>query len=198
MPSSAIDKENTMTSIRILNRPAPLVLAGLLLAQSFPAHSADMPRRKAGLWEINTQMAGMPNPGPVQQCIDARTDNLMQERAQAEKMEHKCSAMDVKTQGNKVLIHSVCKIDATTATTDAVITGSFETGYRNEMTVRYDPPMMGMATTRMTQEAKWLGPCKPGQKPGDVIMPGMGKFNMQDMQKNQKQMEEMMKRRQGQ
>jgi hypothetical protein len=21
-------------------------------------------------------------------------------------------------------------------------------------------------------EARWLGPCEPGQKPGDVIMPG--------------------------
>jgi hypothetical protein len=120
----------------------------------------------------------------------------MQQRAA--KMEYKCSVMEVKRLGDKTLMHSVCQIDKTTATTDAVITGSFDSGYRNEMTVRYDPPMMGMSTAKMTQEARWLGACKPGQKPGDVVMPGMGKFNMQDMEKNQKQMEEMMKRRQAQ
>ena len=30
-----------------------------------------------------------------------------------------------------------------------------------------------------------LGPCKAGQKPGDMIMPGMGTMNMKDLMKNQ-------------
>jgi len=47
----------------------------------------------------------------------------------------------------------------------------------------------------MVQEARWLGPCKSGQKPGDVIMPGAQKFNMQEMM-NDPQMREMMKRQQ--
>ena len=37
--------------------------------------------------------------------------------------------------------------------------------------------------TAMTVEAKWLGPCKPGQKPGDIVMPGGFKLNVTDMQK---------------
>lgn len=185
-----------MSRIRFVTHPVAAALACLVLAQSLPAGAADMPKRKAGLWEINTQMAGQPSHGPIQQCIDANTDNIMQQ--QAAKSEYKCSVMEMKRQGDKMLMHSVCKIDKTTATTDAVLTGNFDVGYRNDMTVRYDPPMMGMGTARMTQEAKWLGPCRTGQKPGDTIMPGMGKFNMQDMEKNQKQMEEMLKRRQGQ
>lgn len=185
-----------MATIRFATHPVTAALACLVLAQALPAAAADMPKRKAGLWEINTQMAGQPSHGPIQQCIDANTDNIMQQ--QAAKSEFKCSVMDMKRQGDKTLMHSVCKIEATTATTDAVISGNFDSGYRNDMTIRYDPPMMGMATAKMTQEAKWLGPCKPGQKPGDVVMPGMGKFNMQDMEKNQRQMQEMMKRRQAQ
>ncbi len=46
--------------------------------------------------------------------------------------------------------------------------------------------MMGMKESKQTLEAKWLGACKAGQKPGDVIMPGMpggGKFNMDEMMK---------------
>jgi hypothetical protein len=47
----------------------------------------------------------------------------------------------------------------------------------------------------MTQEARWLGPCKPGQKPGDIIMPGVGKLNMEELM-NDPQVKEMMKRQQ--
>jgi len=33
-------------------------------------------------------------------------------------------------------------------------------------------------------DAKWLGPCKPGQKPGDISMPGMPEgINMDDLMK---------------
>jgi hypothetical protein len=38
----------------------------------------------------------------------------------------------------------------------------------------------------MTINAKWLGPCKPGQKPGDIVMPGGMKINPQDYQKRAK------------
>ena len=35
----------------------------------------------------------------------------------------------------------------------------------------------------MTIEAKWLGACKAGQKPGDIMMPGGMKMNITDMEK---------------
>ncbi len=34
-----------------------------------------------------------------------------------------------------------------------------------------------------TIEAKWLGACKPDQKPGDVVMPGGFKMNIKDVDK---------------
>ena len=54
-----------------------------LLAALLPvtAGAADAPRRKSGLWEVRTQMAGMPAAGPMQMCVDQASDNLMQERA---------------------------------------------------------------------------------------------------------------------
>jgi hypothetical protein len=33
----------------------------------------------------------------------------------------------------------------------------------------------------MTMEAKWVGPCAKGQRPGDVIMPGGIKINVKQM-----------------
>ena len=37
--------------------------------------------------------------------------------------------------------------------------------------------------TTTTIEAKWLGACKPDQKPGDIMMPGGIKMNIKDMEK---------------
>ena len=55
-----------------------------------------------------------------------------------------------------------------------------------------------MSETKLTQEARWLGPCKPGQKPGDIVMPGMPPMNAGNMQEMMKdpQVREMMKRQQ--
>jgi hypothetical protein len=166
-------------------------LATISLAGS--ALAADMPKRKAGLWEINMHMEGMPNMGPMQQCIDQNTDNLMQQKAKDHKQD--CSVMESNTSGSKVTIHSVCKIEGSTATTDGVFDGAFDSGYRGTMKTRFTPPLQGMSESNMTQEARWLGPCKAGQKPGDVIMPNMGSMNMNEMMKDPK-FQEMMKRKQ--
>ena len=153
-------------------------LAGAALA-------GDMPKRKAGLWEINMRMEGVPGMGPMHQCIDQNTDNLMQQ--QAKKGEMNCSVMDVKTLGNKVTIHSVCLIEGSTATTDGVFEGAFDSSYKSTMKTRFNPPMHGRSESNMTHEARWLGPCKPGQKPGDVIMPNMGGVNINEMMKQHQQ-----------
>lgn len=184
-----------------MSRPFKPIAALVLLAfAAGSAGAADLPKRKSGLWEMKTQMEGMPSPGAMQMCVDQSTDNMMEERAVKEKLN--CSVMDVKRAGGRTTVHSVCKHEGTTVTTDAVITGDFESGYKNDMRVRYSPPQHGMSDMHMIQDAKWLGPCKPGQKPGDVMMPGMGgmpggKVNVQEMMKDP-QIQEMMKRqRQG-
>lgn len=155
------------------------------------ALATDTPKRKSGLWEISTHMEGMPSMGAMQQCIDQNTDNLMQQRAQKEKPN--CSVMDAKQQGNKFTMHSVCKFDNTTVTTDAVFVGAFDSAYKGDMRTRYSPPMHGMSESKIAMEAKWLGPCKAGQKPGDVIMPNMNGMNLNEMMKDPK-LQEMMKR----
>ncbi len=174
-------------------KPLAVLAVALPALLAAPAGAADLPQRKSGLWEMTTQMEGVPSQGPVQMCVDQKSDNIMQERAREQA---KCSVMDVNRSGGKTTVHSVCQVDAkTTATTDAVITGNFESGYRSDMKVRYTPPMHGMSEMKMVSEAKWLGPCKPGQKPGDIMMPNMpgGRMNMQEMM-NDPRVQEMMKR----
>ena len=186
-----------MKPLAIRCLPAVMII-GLSASLATTATAADMPKRKAGLWEINMRMDGAPSMGPIQQCIDQNTDNLMQQKAKEQKPD--CSVMDVKTSGNRVTIHSVCNMEGTTVTSDGVFEGAFDASYRGTMKSRYNPPMHGMSESNMTQEARWLGPCKPGQKPGDVIMPNMGMgpggtVNINDMMKDPK-VQEMMRQQQ--
>lgn len=161
-----------------------LVIAISILVLSPLAFAApNMPARKPGLWEISMQMPNLPQPMVSQQCIDEKTDDLMQQRGQ-ERAQQQCSKNTVRNEGSQVVVDSVCTFDKTTATTHAVFSGDFKSNYRGEISTTYAPPMHGMASSRQILTAKWLGPCKAGQKPGDVTMPGMGSININDMMKN--------------
>ena len=186
-----------MTSTRLA---LAIALAIALATATSTATAADLPKCKSGLWEMKTQIEGVPSQGPMQMCVDQGSDNLMQDEGSRQKPD--CPVMQVTPSGGKVTLHSECRVEKSLVITDAVITGDFNTHYRSDMKMRYTPPMHGMSETRMVQEARWLGPCKPGQKPGDVMMPGMpgGKMNTQDMQRmmNDPEVQKMMRQqRQG-
>jgi hypothetical protein len=83
---------------------------------------------------------------------------------------------------------SVCKSDMGTTTSHAVITGNFDSAFTVKMssTTEGGKPRAGMPanhSSNMTVQAKWLGACKAGQKPGDIMMPNGIKMNVMDLQK---------------
>ena len=69
------------------------------------------------------------------------------------------------------------------------------------MRTTFDPPMQGMKEMTQKIDARWVGACKPGQKPGDVVMEGRSSMNMQELmkadpQKMQQMMEQMQRMQQ--
>lgn len=152
-----------------------------------PAFAIDYPARKPGLWEIKTGEGGASTgtaPGQtIQQCIDAATDKAMREMGQGMGKDM-CSKQALSSDGGKLVMDSVCKIGNTVATSHAVISGDFQTAYRMESKSTYSPPLMGRAEGTSAMEARWLGPCKVDQKPGDMVMPNGMKMNVLDMMKN--------------
>jgi Protein of unknown function (DUF3617) len=170
---------------------SPLRLAALAVLCSCgfgAAHADDYPPRKPGLWEISVQPQGAPanrQMGAMQQCTDAATEKMMRDMSTGPG-KRDCSKQDVRHEGGKLVVDSICKINGasgpiTTATTHSVITGDFNTAYRMESRSTYDPPMMGRSEGAITMDAKWLGPCLAGQKPGDMMMPNGMKMNVFEM-----------------
>lgn len=146
-----------------------------------PALALDYPPRKPGLWEMSVADAGAKTPPQVmQQCIDAATDKLMRDMGQGMNKDM-CSKNDLRADGPRLVVDSVCKIGASTATTHAVMTGDFGSAYRMEMSSRYNPPLGGRSEANTLIETRWVGPCKAGQKPGDMVMGNGMKMNVLDM-----------------
>jgi len=163
-------------------------IACWLLATS-AALAAELPRRKPGLWEINTRTQGVPDLGPLQQCVGHNSDQLMLENARKKN----CRVLELKPAGPRVSVHLVCTIDGSTATSDGVLEGAFDTHYTGILKTRFSPPWHGMNETTTTHEGHWLGPCKAGQKPGAVIGPNIGGVDINALIKDP-QVQEFMKR----
>jgi hypothetical protein len=158
-----------------------LTMAVLILAGVLPALAAELPSRKAGLWEVTTSFESRNGAGlTVRQCIDASTDQMMQSSA-GPLARAACPRRDVQKSGDTVTIDSTCTLAGETATSHAVITGSFDNAYT--MTVTSQSGALPGGKMAMTVVAKWLGPCAADQKPGDLIMGNGVKMNIPDMQK---------------
>jgi Protein of unknown function (DUF3617) len=148
----------------------------LIVTFAVPAAAADMPGRKAGLWEVTTHVAS--HPITMKQCIDAATDQAMQSHASSSGAN--CSKRDVQKSATGMTIDSVCTIAGKSMSSHIVISGSFDSNYT--MTITSEGGSLPAART-ITLEAKWLGPCAADQKPGDTIMSNGVKMNIVDMQK---------------
>ncbi|MBU1359941.1 MAG: DUF3617 family protein [Gammaproteobacteria bacterium] len=173
------------------SRLAPLsaALAALVPACcAFAADAPDYPARKPGLWEISVQSAAASAKAPAratQQCIDAASDKAMREMGSTAGPST-CSSNSLRKEAGNLVIDSVCKIGASTATTHSVVSGDFGSNYRMESRSTYSPPLAGLAEGTAIVEAKWIGPCQADQKPGDMILPGGMKMNVLDLMKNRK------------
>lgn len=147
------------------------VLAGTALAAD------DMPKRKSGLWEIKMG-AGGPT---MSQCVDQSRDEAFRQMSARMAHEMKCETSNVQKGAGTYAFQQSCQMGKTKMTSATRVTGNFDTGYTMESQSKYDPPMMGMSESKTVMEAKWLGPCKAGQRPGDMTMPGGMTMNVYDM-----------------
>jgi len=161
-----------------------LALLGLLALSLGSANAVELPVRKAGLWEMKVLRAGAPSPDmTMQQCTDETTDKDMS-TAFSPMGKEMCSKQDIQKTASGYVSDSICGIAGMSIKSHAEITGDFNSAYTVKSTSHSEGGPAGVPRDSTTTiEAKWLGACKPDQKPGDIMMPGGMKMNIKDMEK---------------
>ena len=169
----------------IASRYTVRAAAACLIAAAIPltASALDYPARKAGLWQITTNGTTGTTKNPEQvtlQCVDKASDQALQKMGAGMMAGMKCEKNDSAREGNKYVGHSICQMGPSKLESQSVMSGDFEQEYTMTAESTFSPPMAGISGSKTTMAAKWIGPCKADQKPGDVIVNGQ-KMNLLNM-----------------
>jgi Protein of unknown function (DUF3617) len=156
----------------------------LALLPALEAGAVEMPLRKAGLWEMKMVRTGSPAPDmSMQQCTDETTEKEMS-ASLSPMAKEACSKNDIQKTATGYVADSVCSVGGISMTSHSETTGDFNSAYTVKSTSHTQGGPAGVPRdSTTTLQAKWLGACKPDQKPGDIIMPGGIKMNIKDMEK---------------
>jgi hypothetical protein len=124
-------------------------------------------------------------PQVMQQCTDAATDKLMNAFG-GDMAAGMCSQQDIRKVGATIVINATCQIGPMKSVSQSVISGDFNSHYTVKTTSKVEgvpKAAQGMAGGTSTVEARWLGACKPDQRPGDIIMADGRKMNIKELKK---------------
>jgi hypothetical protein len=147
------------------------------------ARADELPTRKPGLWEMKVNKVGSVIPEmTMQHCTDEATDKDMINSV-SPLAKQICTKQEVQKTATGYATESVCSVAGVSMTSQSEISGDFNAAYSVTTKSHLDkgPDSLRDTTTRI--EAKYLGDCKPGQKPGDIVMPGGFKLNVKDAEK---------------
>lgn len=160
---------------------AALALTVCALAAGVAYAQDEHPKRKAGLWEVrgvSAEASGLP---PTRFCVGENTNTRSSHLDRSVGERGACTLGAFRRAGQAWLAESVCKETRSVVVSRAIASGDFETEYRIDTLVTYDPPLGGIRREdKEAVVARYLGPCLDGQKAGDVVVPGMGTLNMVD------------------
>ena len=150
---------------------------GVAAAPSLPLH-------KPGLWQQTMTQDGVPNPSASSQiCYDPASEVKISAMGDQFSSKNCPSKHTVHNADGSWTMSGTCTFQAGWKTTsNATLTGDFSTGITTTIdattTGAPSPAMNGTHQTVLVQTR--LGPCKPGQRGGDVIGEDGSKLNMLD------------------
>jgi len=170
----------------LARRPAFLALLSAFIA--LPGLAQDFPKLKPGLWEMERAPDRSAASAPNRPAASNRTTMCLDESVQRDmldmavgNMEGQCSRHDFKRSGNRLTGDFVCDIGGSSMHSKSTTVFDGNSAYRTEIDTTYEPPFMGQRQTKMVMRAHNVGACKPGQRPGDVVMPNGHTMNMRDL-----------------
>ena len=170
-----------MTSARAT--AAASAVAAVVLAVWTPAGAVDYPVLKNGQWEMTTGATGAGAPPQKSTiCLDASTQKSMIDMGVGMQKEM-CTRMDMRRDGAKFITDAECRIGNSVIKSHGVMTMIGDSAYRTETATTFDPPLGGdMRESKTVLEGKYVGPCRGGLQPGDMVTHTGQKINVNQMQ----------------
>lgn len=169
-----------------MNRSFSINAAALIFLAStnIPAGAASLPMHKPGLWQQTMTQDGTANPNASSQvCYDPSSEAKITAMGDQFSSKNCPSRQVARNPDGSWSIKGTCAFQAGWKTTSrATLSGDFSTRLTTTIdatTVGAPAPAMNGAHHTVLVQTR-LGPCKPGQKGGDVIMNDGSKMNMLD------------------
>ena len=194
----------------LAHRLLALVLIGGLHGA---AGAQDLPKRKAGLWEVSMEMPQRPGqPMKTQQCIDDKSDAMAHKKAMDDQADSRCEHKTTRRDASGTEINYICTSARGKTTGTIKLSGDMQSRFTMDNHARFDPPRHGMSEASVKTQGQWMGACPADMKPGEIRMTGMpdmrarraergasGPRSMtpEQMQQMQQMMEQMKKQRGG-
>jgi hypothetical protein len=149
---------------------AVLPIAILMLAAFTSSSALELPVQKPGLWEVTMTSAKMPGGSrSFSMCQDAAFIAAGKASADAH-LKNDCSKHDLRKEGNTWIADMECTFSGMHVVSHSVTTIHGDDVFHTELTSSTDSPRLTKTTDVTTIDNKWLGACKPGQKPGVPIV----------------------------
>lgn len=147
----------------------------LLAVALVPAASSlaqdQAPTRKPGWWELQLLVTG-PTPEPIHQTIHLCTDAAVDKRQSPLGVNMNgggCPAPRITHSGATWTVAAACDTGRMKISADAVATGDFNDRYHVDIVTHMDPPPAPQAAeVKIGMDARWVGECPAGAKPGDT------------------------------
>lgn len=151
---------------------APAMFALAFSAPAFAAPSMDIPPLRPGLWEATTAAPNRSQPRPLvtRLCIGEQTQRHILEQL-AVAMPKMCSRNQYGMHGGRFVTDSSCTLGASTIEGRTQTTFIRDTAYRTEVVGRVGQTGRVAETQRTVIDARHVGRCPVGMKPGDMVLP---------------------------
>lgn len=140
------------------------------------ATNKPLPQRSPGLWETTltpqAQSGARPRPTTTRQCTAPEVDTqLLLLMAPGQES---CAPPQIRQQGDEWHVRTRCSVHESRIDTHFILRGDFAQEYSGQIETRYQKPCpQRYPDCRQKQEvqARYLGLCPEGMRPGDLRLP---------------------------
>lgn len=148
--------------------------AGLLTAAAIADDATELPKRKAGRWELKTVMnegGGAPRQQTLTMCVDGEMER---NTVAASAAEHKqsCSKYAIAKSGDTFTVDANCHLNERDVESRTEMSGDFQTAFKvkiDSTTSGIDRAQSVSVKRTITQEGKYLGDSCGDLKAGEAM-----------------------------